>query len=108
MTASRHHLAPSVPPSLSLSVSLSSIQFAQCQQYFVPLYKNHAMETLVIQSKSRANLKILAELARKLGEYTAEFSSTESEEFNLGILMNEEKTGKTVSRETIMRKLRSK
>jgi len=66
------------------------------------------METLVIQSKSRANLKILAELARKLGEQTSEFSSAESEEFNLGILMNEEKTGKTISRETIMRKLNSK
>lgn len=66
------------------------------------------METLVIQSKSKANLKLLAELARKLGDHTSEFSSVESEDFDLGILMLKEKTGKSVSKETIMRKLQAK
>ena len=84
------------------------IQFEYLLWDFVPLFKNNAMETLVIQSKSKTNLKILAELARKLGESTAEFSSTEVEDFDLGILMLKEKTGKPVSRETIMRKLRTK
>ena len=66
------------------------------------------METLVIQSKSKANLKILAELARKLGEHTSEFSGENSEDFDLGLLMINEKTGKSVSRDTIMRKLHAK
>jgi hypothetical protein len=66
------------------------------------------METLVIQSKSKVNLKILAELARKLGEHTSEFSSGKSEDFDLGIIMSNEKTGKSVSRETIMQKLHAK
>jgi hypothetical protein len=66
------------------------------------------METLVIQSKSKVNLKILAELARKLGEHTSEFSGEKSEDFDLGLLMENEKTGKTVTREAIMRKLHTK
>jgi hypothetical protein len=66
------------------------------------------METLVIQSKSKVNLKILAELARKLGEHTSEFSGEKSEDFDLGLLMENEKTGKTVTREAIMRKLQIK
>ncbi|MDO9257973.1 MAG: hypothetical protein Q7U54_20840 [Bacteroidales bacterium] len=66
------------------------------------------METLVIQSKSKVNLKLLAELARKLGEQTSEFSGEESEDFDLGLLMDKEKTGKSVTRDTIMRKLHVK
>jgi len=66
------------------------------------------MEAIVIRSKSSDNLKLLVELAKKLGESVTSLTDEQMEDFAFGNLMKKAKTGKNVSRETIMRQLRSK
>ena len=62
----------------------------------------------MIRSKSRDNLKLLIELAKKLGESVTTLTDEQMEDLALGNLMKKTKTGKNVSRETIMRQLRTK
>jgi 4-hydroxy-3-methylbut-2-enyl diphosphate reductase IspH len=64
------------------------------------------MDTLVINTKSSSNAKLLLELARKLGETGKRLSKEDQEDFLLGTIMKTEKTGKNVSRDTIMKKLK--
>jgi len=71
----------------------------------VYLWKDINMAAVVIQSKSEKNLKILKELADKLGASFTNIDADQLEDLVLGTLMNKEKTGKEVSRETIMKKL---
>jgi len=66
------------------------------------------MNAIVIQSQSESNLKLLSELARKLGEKVTSLDDEQIEEFALGNLMKKVRTGKNVKRETVMRKLSSK
>ena len=66
------------------------------------------MDAIVIRSKSRDNLKLLIELAKKLGESVTTLTDEQMEDLALGNLMKKTKTGKNVSRETIMRQLRTK
>ena len=65
------------------------------------------MSTILIKANKQNN-KILAELARKLGGNVIDIKDEQFEDFLLGRLMDSTKTGKTVSRETIMKKLKSK
>ena len=65
------------------------------------------MEAIIIKSENIQNLKLLAELARKLGEQVTSINEAQTEDFLFGKLMEQEKTGKEVSREEIMAKLRS-
>jgi len=65
------------------------------------------MEAIVIQSQSKENLRIFKELATKLGENVINLDAEQLEDLAFGLLMKKEKTGKTVSRETIMKKLRA-
>ena len=65
------------------------------------------MGAIVIQSQSKENLKLLKELASKLGENAISIDAEQLEDIAFGMLMKKEKTGKTVSRETIMKKLRA-
>jgi hypothetical protein len=65
------------------------------------------MSTILIKANKQNN-KILAELAKKLGGDVIDLKDEQFEDFLLGRLMDSAKTGKTVSRETIMKKLRSK
>ena len=63
------------------------------------------MNAIVIKSKSKDNLKLLAELAKKLGENVTALTDKQVEDLALGSLMKKVRTGKNVSRETIMRQL---
>jgi hypothetical protein len=56
--------------------------------------------------KNPENAKILLQLVRKLGEQGKILNKQEQEDFLLGKIISEEKTGKTVSRDTIMKKLK--
>lgn len=65
------------------------------------------MSTLVIQSKSKNNLKLIGELAKKIGEDVTYLSKEQVEDLAFGTYMNKVRTGKKVSSETIMKKLAS-
>ena len=65
------------------------------------------MAAIVIQSNSKTNIKLLMTLAKQLGERALALSDEQSEDMALGTLMKKVKTGENVSRETIMKKLRS-
>lgn len=65
------------------------------------------MSTLVIQSKSKNNLKLLQELARKIGDKAVVLSQEQAEDFALGTHMNEIRTGKNVGVDQVMKKIRS-
>lgn len=65
------------------------------------------MSAIVIKADSKSN-KILKELAKKLGGNVLLINDMQFEDLALGSLMENEKTGKTVSREEIMKKLNGK
>ncbi|MCH7513594.1 MAG: hypothetical protein IH947_06575 [Bacteroidetes bacterium] len=65
------------------------------------------MSAIVIKADSKSN-KILKELAKKLGGNVLPIDDNQYEYIALGALMDKEKTGETVSREDIMKKLNDK
>ena len=65
------------------------------------------MRAIVIKSDNQ-NTKILRELAKKLGADVLNINEEQYEDLALGSLMDKVKTGKTVSRESIMKKLDGK
>ena len=66
------------------------------------------METLIINTKKEGNAKFILELIQKIGETGRLLTKTEQEDFLLGELMLKEKTGKKVSKATILKTLRQK
>ena len=62
------------------------------------------MSAIVIKADIQ-NAKILRELAKKLGANVLSINEEQYEDLALGSLMDRVKTGKTVSRESIMKKL---
>ena len=66
------------------------------------------METLIIKTKTISNANFILQLVEKLGETGKILSVEEQEDFLLGAMMSKEKTGKSVSRETIFKKLTTK
>jgi hypothetical protein len=62
------------------------------------------MSAIVIKADNQ-NAKILRELAKKLGANVLSINEEQYEDLALGTLMNRVKTGKTVNRESIMKKL---
>ena len=64
------------------------------------------METLIINTKNATSAKFILELIEKLGESGKILKGEEKEDFYLGALMNVEKTGRKISRETIFKKLK--
>ena len=66
------------------------------------------MAAIVIKSDNVKNLKLLAELAEQLGESVNKLTTSQAEDFYLGLLMKKEKTGKTVSSNTILKYLNAK
>ena len=62
------------------------------------------MKAIVIKADNQ-NTKILRELAKKLGANVLNINEEQFEDLALGSLMDKVKTGKTVSRESIMKKL---
>ncbi|NUM31261.1 MAG: hypothetical protein HUU47_02935 [Bacteroidetes bacterium] len=63
------------------------------------------MSTILIKTDKQSS-KILAELAKKLGGNVIDIKDDQFEDFMLGNLMDKVKTGKTVSKELILKKLR--
>jgi hypothetical protein len=61
------------------------------------------MSTILIKADKQSN-KILAELAKKLGGNVIDLKDEQFEDFMLGNLMDKVKTGKTVSKESILKK----
>ena len=66
------------------------------------------MAALIIESKNPENLKLLTEIAKKLGDKVQAISVEDIEDLVFGQMMNKDKTGKTVSRDEVMKKLGSK
>ncbi|MEP7196581.1 MAG: hypothetical protein ABI851_08675 [Saprospiraceae bacterium] len=64
------------------------------------------MSTIMIKVDKQSS-KILSELAKKLGGNVVDLKDAQFEEFLLGSLLNTVKTGKTVSRTAIFKKLKS-
>ena len=64
------------------------------------------MTTLLINAKKPDNAKFILELVNKLGETGEILTSEKKEDVLLGVIMNEEKTGTNVSRDTIFKKLK--
>jgi hypothetical protein len=65
------------------------------------------MSTLVIQSKSKDNLKLLRELARKIGDKAVVLSEEQAEDLALGTYMNKVRTSKNVGIDLVIKKIRS-
>lgn len=65
------------------------------------------MDAIIIKRKSKDNLRLLAELAKKLGEEVSTLYNDQMEDMVLCKLMKQVKTGKSVSRKTVIRHLRS-
>jgi len=65
------------------------------------------MDAIIIKADKKSN-KILAERAKKLGGNVIDINAEQYEDFILGTMMEAAKTGKTVSRETIFKKLKAK
>ncbi len=64
------------------------------------------MTSLIIQSDNTDNLELIAKLAKKLGIQVNSVTEEQTEDLALGAVMTNAKTGKSVSRDTIMKKLR--
>ncbi len=69
--------------------------------------KAQSMGAIVIKADHRSR-KILKELAEHLGANVTDIDEEQYEDFLLGHLMDREKTGKKISRDTIFKKLSSK
>jgi hypothetical protein len=65
------------------------------------------MSAIVIKTDNQ-NTKILKALAKKLGANVLNINEEQFEDLALGLLMDRSKTGETVSRESIMKKLNRK
>lgn len=65
------------------------------------------MATLIIESSDPKNIKLLTELAKKLGDRVKSINASETEDLLLGDLMTAEKTGEYVDKVDVMKALRS-
>lgn len=63
------------------------------------------MSTILIKADKQSN-KILSDLSQKLGGNVIDMKDDQFEDFLLGTMMDKVKTGKTVSKATILKKLR--
>jgi hypothetical protein len=64
------------------------------------------METVIFKSSSKTNLKLLSELARKLGITVKKLSPEEIEDLGLGAAILEGKTGEYTDTDEFIKKLR--
>ena len=63
------------------------------------------MGAIVIKSDSKS-LRLITEIAKQMGGVVSKLDNEQVEDFTFGEMLKEAKTGKTVSRETIMQKLK--
>jgi hypothetical protein len=67
--------------------------------------KNLIMGAIIIKADKKSN-KILSELAKKLGGDVINLADEQYEDFALGSIMDSVKTGQTVDRESIIKRLK--
>lgn len=65
------------------------------------------MDTILIKA-DRENSKLIKALAKKLGATVTDVNREQYEDFLLGSLMAKSKTGQTVSKKVVMKKLKEK
>ena len=70
------------------------------------LHYFYNMSTIIIKTDKQSS-KILSELAKRLGGNVIDLKDDQFEDFMLGNLMDKIKTDKTVSRESVLKKLKS-
>jgi len=63
------------------------------------------MKAIIIKADNKSS-KLLSEIAKKMGGEVMTLNDEQFEDFALGTLMDNVKTGETVSRESIMGKLK--
>jgi hypothetical protein len=66
------------------------------------------METLLLQSESKKDIKMLAELAKKIGLKTYSVSKEDMEDMGLAKAMKKGRTGEYVNTNTYLKKLKTK
>ena len=66
------------------------------------------METLLLQSKSKKDIKILADLAKKIGLKTKFITNEYLEDIGLANAMKKGRTGEYIDTETYLKKLKAK
>ena len=65
------------------------------------------MSAIIIKT-DRKSTKLIASLAKQLGANVLDVKEQQYEDFLLGAIMDKDKTGKIVSRDTVMKKLKRK
>jgi len=63
------------------------------------------MEAIIIKPKNKRDVQFWLELAKKTGTSATTINVDDAEDIAFLAMMKHEKTGETVSRETIMKKL---
>lgn len=66
------------------------------------------METLLLQSKSKKDMKMLAEPAKKIGLSAHYVSKEDMEDIGLAKAMRKGRTGEYINTETFLKKLKAK
>jgi hypothetical protein len=66
------------------------------------------MGAIIIRTRTKSNLKLLKDLATKLGENVQILNEEQAEDLAFGEMMQEAKTGTFVTREAIMQALNTK
>lgn len=66
------------------------------------IYQMEKMETIIIQAQSKSTTKLLLSLTKKLGENAHILDPEIAEDLALGTMMNKEKTGKIVSKTSVL------
>lgn len=65
------------------------------------------METIVISSESKSNIKLLKDLAKKLGDSVKTLSNEQLEDLTFGQMLQKAETGNLVDESEVLKKLRS-
>ncbi len=64
------------------------------------------MSAILIKTDSKSDLKILSNLAKKLGSNVLTIAEEQFEDLALGLLMDKTKTNENVSRNSVLKKFR--
>ena len=66
------------------------------------------MKALLVKSNSETEIKFITDLLKKLGVSTSVMDTEDIEDYGMSVLMKEADRSKKVSRETVMKKLKSR
>lgn len=66
------------------------------------------MKALLVKSNNRTEMKFVTDLLKKLGMSISVMESEDIEDYGMSVLMKEADRSKKISRETVMKKLKSK